>query len=275
MAYAFGLGGDSGAGKGVFAAVATEAAQEKFGPNNVATIDQGAMYRMSALDALKAGSRTGQEVVQHALSRIEVEDLDHFLDRFNELWADPDKRKQLRTPEVGAVVAHIGKEEEAQVFYKDLLNLIIGREVSDGKQGLVIDSRTPEELVAQSVSNGNIEWAAKLYMHTPSEISACWAALKSGRPYAEHYRALRDRNEYDKQRDTYPNFEPPLSQRTDVTSLNHVAQLARARGGGLWIPDTHLYVRNDGTFPKPELLHAGKGLARVAFDQACGDIRRI
>jgi hypothetical protein len=254
-----------------------EKATEMYGEDHVALLDQGALYRMSVLMAHNNGDTTPDEVVSYALNIIQKNEPDAFLDEFMEIWNDPEKHHLLRSPEVSKVVAHVGKRDEAQEFFKDLFNLRIGRVCSQGAEVIIADSRTPRVLLDPSYRQGLIEWAMQVYMYTLAQYAANWAATKSGRPYSEHLDALDARNKFDENRQSYPNFSPKITGEhvTDITSVNHFAMEGRALEGSLWLPDTHLFVDNNGTFPPRELCQSIGSFARIALEQCEGNIARI
>lgn len=153
----------------------------------------------------------------------------------------------------------------------------IGRACAEGVIVIGADGRTPHIIADPSVQNGNLTWGMQTYMHTPAAISATWASIKNGQPYAANFARLDERNKFDERRQHYPNFAPKESRRVEVTSLNYESLIARAREGTLWLADleSHLYVVNDGTFPLPEMKEALSKIIDIALRQANSEITRI
>jgi cytidylate kinase len=270
-----GLGGDSGAGKGVGAAAIYECAVQRYGSRHSRSFDQGALYRFATLKTLQGGAQSEAEILANGLTLIESTDPDTFLDQFDEIFSDPERSTDLRSQDVSSAVAIIGESEQAQVFFRNMLNLRIGRACADGAEVIVIDSRTPRVLADIATRRGEIAWALQIYMATNVKISASWAAMKTGKPYAECLRSLQKRNDLDSQRTSFPNFAPNELERTDFHSLNYNALTGRARNGSLWLPDEHLHLLNDGTFPMQELERALREIAAVALMQLDGEIEQI
>jgi len=275
MAIAVGYGGKSGVGKGEITTETVAVAREMFSTSEVKTFDQGALFRMCALEAIEAGASDIDAIVRYALNQIETDDPDSFLDRFHEVMEDENRRSKLRSPKINSIVANIGKRDEVQVFFRNLMNVRIGRACAEGAKVIVADCRTPGDICQPSVEAGDIEWSMLGYIHTPSKISASWAALKNGEPYSINLARIQQRNEDDERRVAFPNYEPAISTRTEVNSLNYPSLQGRARTGSLWLPDSHLYIVNDGTFPLPELKTAMRGIVQLSLLQATGEIKKI
>lgn len=274
-AIAIGYGGTSGAGKGEITAETVDVAREMFSTKEVRTFDQGVLYRLLALLAIENGAGDINSVVNYVLNQLETINPDSFLDLFHEVMEDDLRRSKLRTPQINSVVASIGKLEEAQYFFRDLMIVRIGRACTEGAKVIVIDSRTPKDICQPAVDAGDIEWSMLGHLHTPSKISASWAALKNGESYSVNLARMQKRNEDDERREAFPNYEPDINSRTEFNSLNYNSIHGRARSGSLWLPNTHLYIVNDGTFPLPELKTAMRGIVKLSLEQATDQIKKM